>query len=177
MRRVVSSLSFILFAATTALQAQNPMTAEVTAVYKGVSANILKAAQKMPEADYAFKPTPEVRTFGQLIAHVADAQMAMCSIMKGEMKRGDAASKTSKADLLAALKASGELCDDAYSRMTDADGAAIVKTPLGDKSKLGLLNFNVAHDNEMYGTMSVYLRIKGIVPPSTEEAAAAQKAK
>ena len=177
MKRVVSSLSFVLFAAATALRAQNPMTAEVTAVYKGVSANILKAAEKMPEADYAFKPAPEVRTFGQLIAHVADAQMAMCSMTKGEMKRGDAATKTSKADLVAALKASGELCDDAYSGMTDADGAAIVKTPLGNKSKLGLLNFNVAHDNEMYGTMAVYLRMKGIVPPSTEAAAAAQQAK
>ena len=98
MKRVVSSLSFVLFAAATALRAQNPMTAEVTAVYKGVSANILKAAEKMPEADYAFKPAPEVRTFGQLIAHVADAQMAMCSMTKGEMKRGDAASKTSKAE-------------------------------------------------------------------------------
>jgi uncharacterized damage-inducible protein DinB len=153
------------------------MTAEVTAVYRGVSANILKAAEKMPEADYAFKPAAEVRTFGQLIAHVADGQMAMCSMTKGEMKRGDAASKTSKADLVAALKASAELCDGAYSGMTDADGAAIVKTPLGNKSKLGLLNFNVAHDNEMYGTMAVYLRMKGIVPPSTEGAAAARQAK
>src|ERR1700759_2989410 len=87
MKTIVSSLSFVLFAAATALRAQNPMSAEVTAVYKGVSANILKAAEKMPEADYAFKPAPEVRTFGQLIAHVADAQMAMCSITKGEMKR------------------------------------------------------------------------------------------
>ena len=62
MKRVVSSLSFVLLATATALRAQNPMTAEVTAVYKGVSANILKAAEKMPEADYAFKPPPEVRT-------------------------------------------------------------------------------------------------------------------
>ena len=59
MKRVVSSLSFVLFAAATALRAQNPMTAEVTAAYKGVSANILKAAEKMPDADYGFKPTPK----------------------------------------------------------------------------------------------------------------------
>ncbi len=80
---------------------------------------------------------------------------------------------------MAALKASSELCDDAYSGMTDAEGAGDRghKTPLGNKSKLGLLNFNVAHDNEMYGTIAVYLRLKGLVPPSTEEAAAAQKAK
>ena len=69
------------------------MTAEVTAAYKGVSANILKAAEKMPDADYAFKPAPPFRNFGQLIAHVADAQMALCGAAKGEMKRGDAAKK------------------------------------------------------------------------------------
>jgi uncharacterized damage-inducible protein DinB len=179
MKRVVSSLSFVLVAAATALRAQNPLTAEVTAACKGVSANILKAAEKMPDADYAFKPAPEVRTFGQLIAHVADAQMALCGAAKGDMKRGDAASKTSKAELVAALKASGEFCDNAYSGMTDAQGAIIVdsKTGLGSKSKFGLLNFNVAHDNEMYGTMAVYLRLKGFVPPSTEAAAAAQQAK
>ena len=91
--------------------------------------------------------------------------MAMCSMTKGEMKHGDAATKTSKADLVAALKASGELCDDAYSGMTDADGAAIVRAPLGNKSaKLGLLNFNVSHDNEMYGTIAVYLRLRVCAP-------------
>jgi uncharacterized damage-inducible protein DinB len=179
MKRVVSSLSFVLFAAATALRAQNPMSAEVTEAYKGVSANILKAAEKMPDADYGFKPAPETRNFGQLIAHVADAQIGLCGAAKGEMKRGDAAKKTSKGELVAALKASSEFCDNAYSGMTDAGGAIIVdsKTPLGSKTKIGLLNFNVAHDNEMYGSIAVYLRLKGLVPPSTEEAAAAQKAK
>jgi uncharacterized damage-inducible protein DinB len=173
------SLSVVLFAASTALRAQNPMTAEATGLYKTVSANILKAAEKMPDADYGFKPAPESRNFGQLIAHVADGQMVLCGAAKGEMKRGDASKKTSKAELVAALKASSEFCDDAYSGMTDAEGAIIVdsKTQLGSKSKIGLLNFNAAHDNEMYGTIAVYLRLKGLVPPSTEEAAAARKAK
>src|SRR5271168_50909 len=168
----MKSLSFVLFTAATALRAQNTMTAEVTAAYKGVSANILKAAEKMPDADYAFKPAPAFRTFGQLIAHVADAQVALCGAAKGEMKRGDAAKKTSKAELVAALKASSEFCDNAYSGMTDAQGAIIVdsKTGLGSKSKIGLLNYNVAHDNEMYGAIGVYLRLKGLVPPSTEAA-------
>jgi DinB superfamily len=136
------SLSVVLFAASTALRAQNPMTAEATGLYKTVSANILKAAEKMPDADYGFKPAAESRNFGQLIAHVADAQMALCGAAKGEMKRGDAAKKTSKAELVAALKASSEFCDNAYSRMTDAEGAIIVdsKTQLGNKSKIGLLN-------------------------------------
>jgi uncharacterized damage-inducible protein DinB len=179
MKRVVSSFSFVLFAAATDLRAQNTLTAEVTSAYKGVSANILKAAEKMPDADYAFKPAPAFRTFGQLIAHVADAQMALCGAARGELKRADAAKKTSKAELVAALKASGQLCDDAYSGMTDAQGVIIVdrKLPLGGKSKLGVLNFNVAHDNEMYGAIAVYLRLKGLVLPSTEEAPATKRAK
>ena len=80
---------------------------------------------------------------------------------------------------VAALKASSEFCDNAYSGMTDAQGVIIVdsKTGLGSKSKLGLLNYNVAHDNEMYGAIAVYLRLKGLVPASTEEAAAARQAK
>jgi uncharacterized damage-inducible protein DinB len=150
------------------------MSAEVKTAFEGVSANILKAADKMPDADFAFKPTPDVRSFGQLIAHVADAHTGICGIVKGDPKRGDAASKTSKADLIAALKASNDLCEAVYASMTDADGAATVKAPGGTRSKIGVLNFNVAHDNEMYGTMSVYLRLKGIVPPSTEAASAAR---
>lgn len=179
MKRVVSSLSFILFADATALRAQNIMTAEVTAAYKGVSANILKAAEKMPDADYAFKPAPPFRTFGQLIAHAADTQMALCGAVKGEIKRSDAAKKTSKAELVAALKASSEVCDTAYGGMTDAQGVIIVdsKLPLGGKSKLGVLNFNVAHDNEMWGAIAVYLRLKGLAPPSTEGATEKAKAK
>src|ERR1700758_1767647 len=126
MKRVVSSLSFVLLATATALRAQKPMTAEVTAVYKGVSANILKAAEKMPESDYAFKPAPEVRTFGQLIAHVADAQMAMCSMTKGEMKRGDAATKTRKADLVARHKASGRpACPRSWRQCGPEAGGAL----------------------------------------------------
>lgn len=74
--------------------------------YELVKNDILRGAEKMPAADYGFKPTPEVRTFGQLIIHIADAQTGMCSIAKGEMKRGDAASGIGKADLLAFLRAS-----------------------------------------------------------------------
>jgi len=171
MRRVVLSLSFVLFATATALRAQNTMSAEVTAAYKGVSANILKAAEKMPDADYAFKPSPAFRHFGQLIAHVADGQMALCGAAKGEMKPRVAANKTTKAELVAALKASSEFCDNVYSGMTDAQGVTIVDTklPLGGKSKLGVLNYNVAHDNEMYGAIAVYLRLKGLAGPSTPE--------
>jgi hypothetical protein len=87
---------------------------------------------------------------------------------KGEQKTGNAGTKTSKADLVAALKASFDYCDPIYNSMTDASGAAMVKMFGRDVTKLGVLNFNIAHDNEMYGTAVAYLRIKGIVPPSSE---------
>ena len=151
-----------------ALSAENPYSSEAKDFYQPIKSNLLKAAQKMPESEYSFKPEGEGRTFGQLIAHAADAQVGICGIAKGEPKRGDAASKTTKADLIAALKASNDFCDAVYATMTDEAGTALVKTPFGDKSKLGVLNFNIAHDNETYGTIAVYLRLKGIVPPSSE---------
>lgn len=146
----------------------NPFSTEVKANYNSIKNNVMKAADKMPESDYAFKATPDVRTFGQLIGHVADAQMGICGAAKGEPKKGDAADKTSKDDLVAALKASFDFCDTAYDALNDADGAQTVKMFGRDRTKLGVLDFNVIHDNEMYGTMAVYLRLKGIVPPSSE---------
>jgi uncharacterized damage-inducible protein DinB len=150
------------------LYAQNPFSTEVKANYNNAKNNLLKAADKMSESDYDFKATPDVRTYGQLIGHVADAQMGICGMAKGEQKKGDAGDKTSKADLVPALKASFDYCDTAYDALNDADGAQTVKMFGRDRTKLGVLDFNVIHDNEMYGTIAVYLRLKGIVPPSSE---------
>jgi uncharacterized damage-inducible protein DinB len=160
-----------VFAALAApvLQAENPVLTDTRASYEYVRTNILKAAEKMPEAEYSFKPSADVRTFGELIAHVADAQTGICGLAKEGYKRGDAASKTSKAELIAALKASNNACDDAYNSIKETQLNEIVKTPLGEKPRLGVLTFNVAHDNESYGTIVVYLRLKGIVPPSSEK--------
>ncbi len=169
MKRIARNLLLSAAVAVAVLPAQNRMSEEAKTAYQPIKSNLLKAAEKMPEAEYGFKPTPEVRTFGQLIAHVAEAQTAICGITKGlTPKTGSLASTTAKADLVAALKASNDYCDGAYNSMTDQDGAEIVKTPFGPKAKLGVLNFNVEHDAETYGTIAVYLRLKGIVPPSSE---------
>ena len=109
-----------------------------------------------------------MRAYGEMIAHIADVQTMLCAMAKGEQKKGTAAGKTSKADLTAALKTSFTDCDAVYSSMTDAAGAQMVKVFGMDKTKVGLLFFNVEHDNEMYGQMVAYMRIKGIVPPSSE---------
>lgn len=159
---------------TAMLYAQNPLSSEVKQSYTGVKNNITKAADRMAEGDYDFKPTPDIRSFGQLIGHVADTQMALCGVAKGEQKRGEAGQKTSKADLVAALKESFDYCDSAYDALTDADATQMLKMFGRDRSKLGVLDFNVIHDNEMYGTIAVYMRLKGVVPPSTADRAAGQ---
>ncbi len=160
------SLMFLIAAAGDAQD--NPFTADAKQTYALIKDSVLKAADKMPAEDYSFRNTPQVRTYGQMIAHIADAQMLMCGVVKGERTTAGASSKTSKAELVAALKASFDYCDPVYASMTDAAGAAHVKWARWDMSKLGLLNWNISHDNEMYGWMASYLRIKGLVPPSSE---------
>ncbi len=136
--------------------------------YNQVKSNLLKAADAMPEADYAFKPTPEQRTFGGWIAHVADAQTAGCSRATGAPKTPSAASKTSKADLVTALKDSFDTCDAAYNALSEANANDPVQSYRGAVPRLAALANNIAHDNECYGSIAVYLRLKGVVPPSTE---------
>lgn len=126
----------------------------------------------MPESDYGFAPVPEEMTFGQWVAHVADSQLGICSALNGAPKRGDAATKKSKADLVAALKTSFDECDKVYAVLTDANATELVTYGRGQNSRVGRLAYNNAHDNECYGSMAVYLRLKGVVPPSTAARAA-----
>jgi uncharacterized damage-inducible protein DinB len=156
-------------AAMSQAPAAAPSTADgIRAYYNGVKNNILKAADKMPDDGYDFKPTPEQRSFGGWIAHVADAQTAGCSRVLGTPKTPGAASKTTKADLVAALKDSFDTCDAAYAGLTDANANDPVQSFRGPTTRLASLAGNVAHDNECYGSMAVYMRLKGVVPPSSE---------
>ena len=152
-----------------AVNAQNPLSSDLKNSYKGIKNTITRAADKMSDADYAFKASPMERTYGEMVGHIADVQLALCGNAKGEQKKGIAEGKTSKADLVAALKTSFDYCDGVYDSLTDADAATMV-TLFGPRkaTKLAVLNFNIAHDNEMYGQMVVYLRLKGLVPPSSE---------
>jgi DinB family protein len=164
----------LLFAAAItgacALQAHaaDPLSTEARQAYNGIKNNLIKMAEKVPDDVYSFKATPEIRTFGQLVAHVADAQMGACSGVNGGMKSLGAASKTSKADLVAALKESSAECDKAFEALTDTTATQMIKTRRGERTKLGTLYSVIGHDNEEYGYMAVYLRLKSIVPPSSE---------
>lgn len=148
----------------------NPLSASEKYMYGMTKDDILKSAQEMPEANYAFKPVDTVRTFGQLVGHVADGQYEFCSAVIGDGKQspGVEKNKTSKADLIQALQDAFAYCDQAYNNMTDAHAAEMVKFFGHDSPKLSILTFNIAHNMEHYGNMVTYLRMKGLVPPSSQ---------
>ena len=158
-----------LFAGSYAVaQTSTFFVSELKQFYVVRKGDLLKAADRMPAESYDFRPTPEVRSFAQLMAHIIDAQVGFCAAVKGEPRKPSAASKTSKAELVAALKASFELCDSAFDSMTDATAAQMLKAGNSERSKLGTLLYATLHDNEEYGYLAMYLRLKGLVPPSTD---------
>jgi uncharacterized damage-inducible protein DinB len=185
MTRRLSFLFAILAAVPVAVLAQGPTSAPAQAppapansisasqnkMYVMLSSVVVAAAEKMPEENYSFKPTPDVRSFGQLVGHLADSQYFFCSSVEGENKAGSAAekSKTSKAELVASLKEAVAYCSKTYARMTDAKGSEMMKMMNQDFAKLTVLSANTAHDYEHYGNMVTYMRLKGIVPPTSEK--------
>ena len=165
---------------TPATPPANPITQSEKGFYGFVSNAVIGAAQKMPEENYSFKPTPEVRSFGQLVGHVADANYMFCSQVAGEANPSKGSiekTKTSKADLVAALKDAVAYCNKAFDGMTDAKGSEMVQFRMFHMAKLTLLSLNTAHTDEHYGNMVTYLRIKGIVPPTSENQPPAQGSK
>jgi uncharacterized damage-inducible protein DinB len=165
-----ASLICLLSPAAVTLAQDNPFSAHSRHMYLGVKTLLLRSAEKMPEENYGFKPTESVRTFGQILGHAADAQYLFCSVALGEKNPAlkIEQTKTSKADLIAALKDAFAYCDKAYDGMTDASGRDTVKLFRQDMPKLGVLAVNTLHSTEHYGNLIVYLRMKNLVPPSSE---------
>ncbi|MFL6464516.1 MAG: DinB family protein [Bryobacteraceae bacterium] len=152
-------------------QSSDPLSAGAKSLYTMAKNNVLKSAEEMPESGYSFKPTDSVRTFGQLVGHVADGQYEFCSSVVGDDTKAPEVekSKTTKADLMEGLKTAFDYCDKAYNGLTDAQAASSVKFFGRDMAKLTVLNFNTAHTDEHYGNMVTYLRMKGLVPPSSKK--------
>ncbi|HEY7336875.1 MAG TPA: DinB family protein [Bryobacteraceae bacterium] len=136
--------------------------------YNQVKNLITRAADEMPDAGYSFQATPEERNFGGWVAHVADAQAGGCGRVSGNPQNLGAAQMTSKADLVAALKKSFDACDAVYEGTTDANANDPVQSFGGTTTRVAALYGNIAHDQECYGTMAVYLRLQKLVPPSSQ---------
>lgn len=158
-----------IFALCLALHGQgtNRVGTDLKAAYNSVKNNILKSAEKMPDEGYGFKPTPDERSFAEVLDHVAAAQLHSCSAMTGEQKSANTEG-TTKADVLAGLNAAFAECDKAFDALTEANAFDPIKTPRGERTRLALLAGAIAHDNEQYGILSVYMRLKGVTPPSSE---------
>lgn len=158
-------------------QPANPISVSQAKMYTMLSGVLIAAAEKMPEENYSFRPVAEVRSFGQLVGHLADSQYYFCSSVSGESKPAGSVekTKTSKADLISALKEAVAYCGKTYAAMTDAKGGEMAKMMNMDFAKLTVLGANTAHDYEHYGNMVTYMRIKGIVPPTSEKSASAEK--
>jgi len=175
---VISLLAPALLALAQDKAPEKPPTDPVSAFNKNaygyVKMTILHTAEKMPEENYSFKPTDSVRSFGQILGHVADAQYMFCSVALGEKNPEPKIeqTKTSKADLIASLKDAFAYCDRAYNTMTDATGSQTVSLfGMPNTPKTSVLSVNLMHTMEHYGNLTTYLRIKNIVPPTSEQAA------
>ena len=138
--------------------------------YDNIKRDIAESADAVPESEYSFKPTPQVRSFGELIGHVADVNAWYCGMANGENPNwSDKTEKTakSKADLVKALKAATATCDEVIAK-TNADNVlSLVPAGQRDQMRIMVILDNVAHLNEHYGNIVTYMRQKGHVPPST----------
>jgi uncharacterized damage-inducible protein DinB len=184
MKNVLLVVSVVLLSAPRGVQAQsggatNPMISGVGREWKQISGYIAMAADQMPESDYAFRPTPQVRTFAELIGHLADGQFSICAAALGEAPKaveGDWEKKTAKAELTAAFRASTEYCARAYAQ-PDASASLPTKLFGQDATHFAALIRNAVHDGEHYGNIVTYMRLKGMVPPSSQPAPPATPAR
>ena len=146
--------------------------ADARALFKEASDYIIQSAVDFPEAKYGFKPTPAVRSFGEIVGHVAGSQAMFCAIALGEKPPAEDAvekSATTKAALIEAMRATTSGCARAYAQ-SDAAATAMVDLFGAQRSRLYTLLSNAMHDNEHYGNLVTYLRMNGMVPPSSKPA-------
>ena len=151
------------------LTAQTGAVAGMSAIYGAARGNLVKSAEMMPEENYSFQATPEVRSFGQIIGHVANANFMFCSLALGEKSPNstDFEKTPDKAGLVKGIKDSFAYCDKAYA-ISDANGLMSADLFGMKTNRIGVLSFNSGHDMEHYGNIVTYFRLKGMVPPSSQ---------
>ena len=151
--------------------ADSSYTASVRNRWNAIKRNVAGSAQAMPEAGFVFKPTPEVRSFAELLGHLTNEHYIFCSQMKGEKNPHEAVDfekKTAKADVVKDINDSIAYCDAAYAAMTDDAKTITPFAPNRRDTPFSSALLNVTHDSEHYGNLVTYLRLKGIVPPSSQ---------
>jgi uncharacterized damage-inducible protein DinB len=183
------SFAFVAGLATVSVSAQTPapppppptldIAGSLKVQHQAIRRNLAASAEKMPEADYNFRPQgapPEVRTFGQIIAHLVAANYNICAAAKAEPAPKHGANDKEmqpKSELVKILNEALAYCDAIYDGQTSATISEMLKRPGPNNTTLerargNFLISNIAHNNEHYGNLVTYLRAKGIVPPSSE---------
>lgn len=142
--------------------------ASIQPLYEQFKTWLIASAEQVPEADYGFKPSADVRSFGQILGHVANASYMFCSAVLGGDRPTvpDQEKVTAKAELVKGLKAAFAYCDKAY-QIPEMKAMENVTFFGREGSRLWVLNFNAMHNAEHYGNLVTYMRINGIVPPSS----------
>jgi DinB family protein len=172
MNRASTMIVTVLLAGACAVHAQdaNPISANLKQSWTNIRDLLVKVADRMPDENYRFKPTPDVQDFGQRMAHVIGFNVRACSLLQGAQKNITFTAAPSKAEITTAMKQANDACDSIFNSMTDADVLKTIDTGRGgQRTKLALIEGNVLeHSQEVYGYVAVYLRLKGIVPPSSE---------
>ena len=179
-KRVVLVACVLAIASAAAAQPQPPaassqpvpLVTEVQNIYNGIKGYITKSAAQFPEEKLTWQPTPAVRSWARLIAHISDDNNGSCAVLAGAQRPArldtedtpnSAANKMTKADLEKALADSFALCDKAFASLTDAN----MMERNGNRSKIGTLIYDTSHINEHYGNIVTYMRLNNMVPPST----------
>jgi uncharacterized damage-inducible protein DinB len=173
MRNLVLCVVTLAFTVSAA-EAQNPVSDSLRSSWNGAKRNIKESAEQMPEENYGFKPVDTVRTFGEILTHVAGASYVFCAAAKGEKSpfAEDSFEKTAttKAAIVKATNDAIAYCDGAFASITDATAGQMVAAPFGSAQvpRANPLIGQIGHDNEHYGNLVTYFRIKGMVPPSSK---------
>ena len=156
------------FASALPVRAQNPLSAEAQQAWTRTIGNAVAAAEKMPEENYSFKPAPESQSFGDLVAHTAGSALGVCASVTGETNPVKVTGTSAKTDLVAAMNAAKAACEKAYGSLTDANATDMIEGRRGKRSRIGTLYGNTIHIEHEYAQMAVHMRLKGLVPPSSE---------
>jgi uncharacterized damage-inducible protein DinB len=146
----------------------SPFSDVIRASWYSINALILSSAEKMPGEHYGFQPTKDIRTFAQILAHIAADHHAGCGATIGRKAPDTRFDKLkAKQELVKALQESGAVCDMAYGLLTDENAQFRYRAFDGEYTRFALLTSNVTHDSQHYGNLVTYMRLKGVLPPSS----------
>lgn len=182
MMRVIVAMAAIVFGVNAFAQTPAPrppqtLSAYLQGQYANIKNNLIRTAEKIPAEHFNFRPTPDVRTVAELFGHTMEAQFAYCFNVKGGVNPAAGTSfektVTDKAAVEQMVKDAFAYCDDAYASLTDAKAIELITMGVAPNqrqaSRANQLAQLIVHGNEHYGNLVTYMRIKGIVPPSSAQ--------